>query len=408
MVHDRFGEGTLEMARRRGFGKLRGLPSGRYQASYVGPDLRRHNAPTTFETKLDAEGWLRDEYRMIERDEWTAPVARSRTKYRPGSTLSDFAPGWLEAHKRSDGQPLKERTREHYGKLLNRRILPHLGELPMRSITEDRLTQWLDRELPRDTPVANAHAYALCSEILRAAARKDPMIKLPMVAGASKAKTTHKADPASLEELTVIVDNMPERHRLAVLLMAWCALRFGEVTELRRRDLVLSGDNPRIKVRRAVVLVGGRRMVTTPKSEAGDRDVTIPPHLLDPIRRHLDQFTESGPDGLLFTAEHGGHLALTSLNGKPARRRRIKGRMVNESASGFCKAREAAGRPDLHIHDLRHTGAVLAAQVGATLPELMERLGHSTPAAAMRYQHVARGRARAVADALSVIATANQ
>ena len=52
---------------------------------------------------------------------------------------------------------------------------------------------------------------------------------------------------------------MPERHRLAILLMAWCALRFGEVSELRRRDLVLSGDNPRIKVRRAVVLVGGQR-----------------------------------------------------------------------------------------------------------------------------------------------------
>ena len=396
------------MSQRRGFGKLRSLPSGRYQASYVGPDLRRHNAPTTFQTKLDAEGWLRDEHRMIERDEWTAPRVRSQVKYRPGSTLDDWAPEWLEAHKRSDGQPLKARTREHYQNLLDGRILPHLGHLPMRSITEEQVSLWLDRELPQNTPVANAHAYALLGEILRAAARKDPMIKPPTVAGASKAKTKHKADPATLDELSVIIENMPERHRLAILLMAWCALRFGEVSELRRRDLVLSGDNPRIKVRRAVVLVGGQRIVTTPKSEAGDRDVTIPPHLLEPIRQHLDQFTESGPDALLFTGERGGHLALTSFNGKPARRRRIKGRMVNESASGFCKAREAAGRPDLHIHDLRHTGAVLAAQVGATLPELMERLGHSTPAAAMRYQHVARGRARAVADALSALAAAGE
>ncbi len=393
------------MAQRRGFGKLRSLPSGRYQASYVGPDLRRHNAPTTFQTKLDAEGWLRDEYRMIERDEWTAPTVRSQVKYRPGSTLGDFAPEWLEAHKRSDGQPLKARTREHYGNLLDRRVLPHLGQLPMRSITEERVSLWLDRELPQNTPVANAHAYALLGEILRAAARKDPMIKPPIVAGASKARTKHKADPATLDELSLIINSMPERHRLAILLMAWCALRFGEVSELRRRDLVLSGGNPRIKVRRAVVLVGGQRVVTTPKSEAGDRDVTIPPHLLESIRQHLDQFTEPGPDALLFTGERGGHLALTSFNGKPARRRRIMGRMVNESASGFCKAREVAGRPDLHIHDLRHTGAVLAAQVGATLPELMERLGHSTPAAAMRYQHVARGRARAVADALSAMAT---
>ena len=46
----------------------------------------------------------------------------------------------------------------------------------------------------------------------------------------------------------------------------------------------------------------------------------------------------------------------------------------------FYPAREAAGRPDLRFHDLRHTGAVLAAQTGATLAELMGRLGHSTPA----------------------------
>jgi hypothetical protein len=43
---------------RRGFGRIRKLPSGRWQASYVAPDLRRTNAPITFTTKADAEGWL--------------------------------------------------------------------------------------------------------------------------------------------------------------------------------------------------------------------------------------------------------------------------------------------------------------------------------------------------------------
>ena len=63
------------------------------------------------------------------------------------------------------------------------------------------------------------------------------------------------------------------------------------------------------------------------------------------------------------------------------------------SRRGPCYlAREAAGRPDSRFHDLRHTGAVLAAQTGATLAELMGRLGHSTPQAALRYQHAAQGR----------------
>lgn len=66
-------------------------------------------------------------------------------------------------------------------------------------------------------------------------------------------------------------------------------------------------------------------------------------------------------------------------------------------------ARCVAGRPDPRWHDLRHTGAVLAASTGATLAELMARLGHSTPSAALRYQHAAAGRDAEIAEALSLL-----
>jgi integrase len=72
----------------------------------------------------------------------------------------------------------------------------------------------------------------------------------------------------------------------------------------------------------------------------------------------------------------------------------------------YYPAREAAGRPDLRFHDLRHTGAVLAAATGATLAELMARLGHSTAGAALRYQHEAAERDKVIAAALSELASA--
>ena len=75
------------------------------------------------------------------------------------------------------------------------------------------------------------------------------------------------------------------------------------------------------------------------------------------------------------------------------------------STGWFYKARDKANRPDLRFHDLRHSGAVLAAATGATLAELMGRLGHSTPAAAMRYQHAAQGRDREIAALLSKLAS---
>jgi len=171
-----------------------------------------------------------------------------------------------------------------------------------------------------------------------------------------------------------------------VLLASWLAMRFGEIAELRRMDVDLSDEV--IRIRRAVVRVeGGAFRVTTPKSDAGIRDVSIPPHLLPALEGHLSKHVGSKRDSLLFPAKHGGHLAPATFN------------------RWYYKARAKANRPDLRFHDCRHTGSVLAASTGATLAELMGRLGHSTPAAAMRYQHAAAGRDREIAALLSKLAS---
>jgi len=102
------------------------------------------------------------------------------------------------------------------------------------------------------------------------------------------------------------------------------------------------------------------------------------------VREHLLTHTAPG-DGLLFPSKNNPiqHLRQSALVGV------------------YYPARQAAGRPDLRFHDLRHTGAVLAAQTGATLAELMGRLGHSTSQAAMRYQHAAQDRDALIAIRLS-------
>ena len=151
---------------------------------------------------------------------------------------------------------------------------------------------------------------------------------------------------------------------------------------------------------KGVVRVAGERRLDTPKNRRM-RVVHYPPHLDDMVKRHLDLYAEPGRMGKLFPSGTGGYLSQSTLNDKPSRVRMIKGRIVNESATAFRKACDAAGRPDLRLHDLRHTGAVLAAATGATLAELQARLGHSTVTAAMRYQHAATERDAAISDALS-------
>ncbi|GHB79562.1 hypothetical protein GCM10010377_81970 [Streptomyces viridiviolaceus] len=76
--------------RRRRFGAIRRLPSGRYQARYPGPDGVMRPAPFTFETTADADDWLAEKQTEIRRGEW---------RERPAGWASGPTPtsGWRSA-----------------------------------------------------------------------------------------------------------------------------------------------------------------------------------------------------------------------------------------------------------------------------------------------------------------------
>lgn len=240
--------------------------------------------------------------------------------------------------------------------------------------------------LDGNTPTINARAYALLKAILNTAVADEELVANPCrIRAASSAPRARDIRPATIEELETIVDALPENRRAIALLCSWCAMRIGEVLELRRKDLDLARGV--VRVERAVARVSGRAVVGPPKSAAGRRVVTIPPHVVPALQQHLDSFVGRGPNSLLFPALDGhSHLQPTVFN------------------DAFRKARHVAGRDDLRVHDLRHTGATLAAMTGATLAELQQRLGHSTVVAALRYQHAAQGRDAAIAEALSQLA----
>ncbi|WP_293356016.1 site-specific integrase [Mycolicibacterium sp.] len=379
-------------ARKRGaFGTAHKLPSGRYRAMYHGPDGRRYKAPTLFLTEKDARGWLALQQADIIKKVWTPPeaLAAETAPARKALTFKGYADDWLR-HRQVKGRPLKDRTREHYRDLLDDHILPTFGALPLASITGDDVRDWYQR-LDPDTPTLRAHCYGLLRTILGTAAANGKIAANPAtITGAGSVKRVHTPRPASVYEVQAIAWEMPRRYRAMVMLAAWCALRFGELTELRRRDVLLSApdDDPEgvVRIVRGVVRTEDGFKSTTPKSDAGIRDVSVPPHIVPVLRGHLEQFVDDTPSALLFPADHGGHMAPATLY------------------RHFYKARDRVGRPDLRWHDLRHTGADLAAVTGATLADLMGRLGHSTPAAAMRYQHASQARDRELAAKLSKLA----
>jgi len=363
--------------KRRYFGSIRKLPSGRHQARYRGPDDQPYAAPYTFDTATDADTWLTVVHADIIRGVWTPPTA---AEPEADTTFGAYADEWIAT------RTLAPNTRTHY----TRRLLPHLleafGPAELADITPGRVRSWY-RGFKTDTPTYRAQVYSLLRTILKGAVDDRLIDHNPCtIRGAGSSKRKRRIEPASLPELAEIVEAMPDRLRLMVLLAAWCACRFEELAELRRKDI-----NPKagtLRVERAVVIIDGERIVGPPKSEAGERTVSIPPHLMRFVEDHLRDHAQPGREGLLFPSKHGVQMAHGSLYWH------------------YNTAREQAGRKDLNFHALRHTGAVLAAATGATIAELMARLGHSTPAMAMRYQHAAQDRDRTIAEALSKLADA--
>ncbi|TXI51716.1 MAG: site-specific integrase [Mycolicibacter arupensis] len=365
------------MAGRRGFGRLRELPSGRYQAAYVGPDGNLHSAPHTFPERFQAEGWIADERRKIDLGTWGAVESSD------GVTLRIYAARWIDS-RRVKGKPLRPRTRQHYDSMLKRLILPELGDAKMSLLTPAQIRDW-HANLGTGSPTRNAHAYALLHAICATAVEDEVLDANPCRIRAAM-QTDRKRDvnvltPAQVDRLA---SKMPDHLRASVIMAAWCGLRWGETSELRRKDV--SKDASVLHVRRAVTYRKGEFLVGEPKTSAGVRDVSVPPHIKPIIKAHLKTHVSSEPDALLFAMPDGGH-----MHGDNYR-------------TPWEKAREAIGMPTLRVHDLRHVGAVLAAQSGATTVELMHRLGHTTPQMALRYQHVAEGRDAQIAERLSKLA----
>jgi integrase len=360
------------MGKRR-FGRVRRLPSGRYQARYQGPDGLDRPAPETFRTKTDAEVWLTVKEAEIRRGDWLDPEAGR-------AAFLHYAESWI-----SD-QVLKPRTEELYRGLLRNHLVPTFGAMELAAIREADVRRWRKERLdtgPRQTrpfgPVTVAKAYRLLHSIMATAVEDGKIRRNPCRIKGAGQEYSEERPVVPIGTLTKLLDEIPPRYRALILLATFANLRFGELAGLRRRHLDLEAATVRVTVSTAE-MDDGRLIDADPKSRAGTRTVSFPREIVPELRWHLECFAQADEEGgLVFIGPKGGRL------------RRSNFREL------WHAARSAGGLPELHFHDLRHTGNNMAAAQGATLRELMERMGHSSPRAALIYLHATRERDEAIA-----------
>jgi integrase len=358
-------------ARRRRFGQVRKLPSGKYQASFVGPTGTRQNAPQTFRTKTDAGRWLAQVEADLSRGTWLDDNLGRQA-------FGQYAKAWVR-----DNPKIGPRYRETCTRNL-RLHMTALVDIPLRAITPAVVREWYGTALRgAGGRTSIQQSYRFLRAVMNTAVRDGAITKNPCNipgAGTDRAKERPVASPAQVVSL---IEAITPRYRAAVLLAAWCGMRRGEVIGLLPQDVDLEEGTVTVRRNRIELLQTPQAFDADPKTDAGRRTISIPPHVLPVLAEHMITWA-------------GTERVFVGRDGRPMRGDAIR--------QAFARARRNAGMPGFRFHDLRHTGQTLAASAGATLKDLMARLGHSSPRAAMIYLHAFEGRDAAIATALSDLA----
>lgn len=366
-----------------GWGTTRQLPSGKFQARYRGPDGKRH-AVAGFTSENAARDWLDGCRARIITKQWRSPdeekaEAERMAKLRAAQRFGAYAATWIDQRRNGKGEPLRVKTATEYRRMLAKGLAPFAHD-QLSDISPARVRAW-HAERAKTGPTAAGAEARLLRAILNTAAIDGILDRNPVPGTLTRTHTGIKHRPPTAGELAVLLDNMPGKYRLAVLLAAYGGLRIGEWRALRRRDIVLGPDRVRVNVERAAQYIGGQGWhVGPPKSTAGVRVVPLPARLSADVEAHLAEHVGPFPDSLLFPGRDGFE--------HPVAFNRY-----------WNAARDAAGvRAVVREHDLRAYAGTALSHAGGTVADVMKFLGQSTVAAAMAYQYATTERIDTLAD----------
>ena len=337
----------------------------------------------------EARGWLSEAERAIILETWEPP-ARSEAKSKASSiTFAEYATAYVETeHRKRNGEPLGEQTKEKYRQYLRDYLLPVLGKLPMTAITKADIQRWADSMTVGKAGEGQSikrHVWELLSGIFREACKPskgtgEALLKVnPVVIRVDKPTKEVADGDATMEEVQTIAEHMPARLALIIYLVGVLGLRPGEAYALERQDIEISPDHkggvvhvtksakPLMKDGHKVMVVGS----TKTKGSVRDRD--IPMFMLPIIEQHLETFVEDKPASLLFTGERTREL------------------VYDQSVrNAYYRARKSVPRLDekkFRLYDLRHRALTAIAQKTNSLREVMDAGGHTQVSTALHYQH---------------------
>jgi len=361
----------------RQFGSVKILDSGKFQASYkrnIGGKTKTFYGPQAFNTKTEANNWLTMEANLVLTNKWTVP-GDANPMNTEAPTFGVYAARHIKLQTNSKGIHLKPSTAEKYESYITK-YLDDFENLPITSITKSMVDEWWLRATSNGklTTASKAYKFMHCVYVR---AEKDGWMgdrtNPCQVKGAQNASTGRATYTPTMDEVVAVANVIKPEYRVIVLLAAYAALRFGEVTALKRKHFISQTIDGKsrwaVEIEEAVTYVKKQFIVGTPKNQKGADTVVITSALTEIIGQHLEHMVSKDADALVFATADGGYL---------------RNDVFAKALKAAVKKAGLTGK-GITPHSLRRAGGTEYGNSGANLSEVKDFIRDASTNAAIRY-----------------------
>ncbi|HVV76273.1 MAG TPA: tyrosine-type recombinase/integrase [Mycobacteriales bacterium] len=337
-----------------------------YTAVYLDPHGRERSAGT-FASKREAQRTARRAEGKVEADEWIDPTDGKITFER---YVEDY---WWPSRQ------LEVSTRAAYRSYLDKHFIPYFGSRPMATITTTAVEAWIARASADGLSPASVRKYhSMLKTIFKRAVRDRVVGHNPCAeAELPKAVAQARAIP-SPEDFDRLLNEIPARWRLLVLLDVETGLRWGELVALRPRHVdflrrLIHVQDVVVEVSKKMSPTGQRMIFKGYPKDDEHRVVKVGQPLIDLISAHITEVGLSRDDLLFSSTRRPGPLPVS----RNTFRTRVWLPALQRAELGY----------HVRVHDLRHAHASWLLAGGADLRTVMARMGHSQVTTTQRYLH---------------------
>ncbi len=293
----------------------------------------------------------------------------------PQMKMSEFIEAYF-VDKQTELKPRSIRNRRY---MIAKLICPYFCDMRMNDITPEQILRWQAQMIGLGYSktylrMMQNQLNALFMHAVRVYNLHENPCKRVRRMGKADAG---RPDFWTLEEYQKFIAKIPAgtMHHMLFELLYWTGCRVGEALALTPVDIDLKGS--RISITKTFCRIGGKDVLSTPKTETSVRTIEIPVFLRDELKDYLIRLGEITNNTRIFP-------------------------IVPETAQQKIRRTAAlAGIRRIRVHDLRHSHVAYLISRGVDPYLIKDRLGHKDIRITLNtYGHLYPSKQREIADLL--------